>query len=394
MKKTTRFFALLLCACLLCSALPTAWAAEHSIIARGADDGSTTWTLTDDGTLTISGNGPITDTIEEETDPDGSVYTITLDCIGWQIAAAFEEQAQGLSKAETERARFDFVKTLVVEEGVTAIPDNEFDAFYPRTIVLPASMQRVGGSAINANFAESLTVNGKDTTVAGGLRIATWHKGQTPFASLDEAIDAYIAAEVELDKISMKDRLVNDLATAYAVRDSLTDEMTAPEYLAYFNETYGTDFTEPEECIRFALNALNRDFGTSYTRVEDVLTYVQDEFGGSFERDAALSEKFAELYAKVEISPRLDTIALGEENVEDQNAYQWLTVYAPSGSKAQEAAKCNSLPFRSTQEEQEEKEPTFFERMQQFFAGLKSKIETMFAMFRLSLSRLDLLHLC
>ena len=61
MKKTNKLLALLLSVLLVFSLAATAFAADSDVIANGGDGVNTTWTLTKDGTLTVSGNGPIVD---------------------------------------------------------------------------------------------------------------------------------------------------------------------------------------------------------------------------------------------------------------------------------------------------------------------------------------------
>ena len=140
MKTMKRSLAVLLSLLLTISLLPTAFAAEDTVIANGTGGEGITWTLTEGGVLTVSGNGPIVDDKQVDEDEDGSITTQTLDCIAFQLTAAFEDRTKGLSPEETERARFDFVKTLIIEEGITAIPDDEFDGVYPRSITLPSTL--------------------------------------------------------------------------------------------------------------------------------------------------------------------------------------------------------------------------------------------------------------
>ena len=118
MKHIRHFLALVLAALLLCSVLPSAFAADSKVIASGGLNGIT-WTLTEGGVLTVSGNGPITDKENYEYDENGEVSSIEkIDCIGWQVSAFFEQMTEGFGVAELERARFDFVKTLGYQ-GVT-----------------------------------------------------------------------------------------------------------------------------------------------------------------------------------------------------------------------------------------------------------------------------------
>ena len=271
MKKTNKAIALLLSVLLLLSLLPTAFAAEDTVIANGSDGHGTTWTLTKDGVLTVSGNGPIIDDVEIEYDEGGEIIsTETHDCIGWQISEVWWQQAENMSIGDGTRALFDLVKTLVIEEGVTAIPANEFDAFSPRTIILPASLETIGDYAINAQYAESLTIGNKDLAVTGKIRIAGYQNGATPFASIDEAMDAKVAYEAASAEISAKADILYDMETAYGIREGVNKDMTKKEFLAYFNETHGKNYTKLKSCINCCIKRVNRLLGTGYSSAEEI----------------------------------------------------------------------------------------------------------------------------
>lgn len=385
MKHIRHFLALVLAALLLCSVLPSAFAADSKVIASGGLNGIT-WTLTEDGDLTVSGNGPITDKENYEYDENGEVSSIEkIDCIGWQVSAFFEQMTEGFGVAELERARFDFVKTLVIEEGITAIPDDEFSDVYPRTITLPSSLETLGAAAINAKYAESLTIGSSDLPMFGGIYIPGCRDGQKPFASVDEAIDATVNAEVKIDKISRKTAFVYDLQAAYELVKGIDNGLTKKEFLAYFNETYGKSYSKLSSCINFCLKKTNKYFGTNYTSAEQVFSLVKDEFFTYLERDPALDEKIQSMYDAVDISDRIVFISFGNEECTDVTPYHWLTVKAPSGSPAEEAAKKYGLTFESTAPA---KKLTFLERIQQFFDKIKEYFETLCFMTKLQLGLL------
>ena len=173
MKKTNKLLALLLSVLLVFSLAATAFAADSDVIANGSDGVNTTWTLTKDGTLTVSGNGPIVDQDEIEYDENGEVSSINkLDCIGWQINEVWDKLTANMSAGDAARTRFDFVKTLVIEEGVTEIPSSEFSDLFPRTIVLPASLQTLGYEAVDASYCEKLTIANPNLEVFGNIKIA------------------------------------------------------------------------------------------------------------------------------------------------------------------------------------------------------------------------------
>ena len=330
-----------------CLDLPAS--AEGKVIASGDGGEGITWTLTDDGVLTVSGNGPITDKEEIEYDDDGEISCISkLDCLGWQVSAFFEQMTEGYGVAELERARFDFVKALVIEEGITAIPDDEFSGVYPRTITLPSSLETLGAAAINAKYAESLTIGSSDLPMFGGIYIPGCCDGEKPFTSVDEAIDATVDSEVKIDKISRKVAFVYDLQAAYELVKGIDNGLTKKEFLTYFNETYGKSYTKLSSCMNYCLKKTNKYFGTSYTDAEQVFNLIEDEFFTYLERDPALDAKIQSMYDAVDISDRIVFISFGNEECTEVTPYHWLTVKAPSGSPAEEAAKKYGLTFEST----------------------------------------------
>lgn len=385
MKKVNQWIALL-CAVLLCAGLlPAAFAAEDKIIAKGTGGEGITWTLTDDGILTVSGNGPITDKEEIEYNDDGEISSISkLDSISWQLDAVLEPMTKGRSVKDAAMLRYNFVKTLILEEGITSVPDNEFDTIYPRTIVLPATLQELGYAAINAQFAESVTVNGKDTIVTSGILIASYHSGAKPYASIDKALAASAAAEAKSDKISRQVSIVYDTRSAYEIKRGLNPDTTKKEFLAYFNETYGKSYTKLTQCISYGLKRINKIFGTDFSSIQEVFIEVKQEDGSiSLELNQQIEEKIWAMYDANDISPRLDTGYIGEIDLNgDQKAYTWLTVSGPSGSDAEEAAKASGLPFHATTAPEK---PTLLQRVRQFFEQLQAKIETMLFLLKLSL---------
>ena len=205
MKKTTRLLALLLSLLMVLSLTATAFAADDPVIASGGDGVNAKWTLTEGGVLTVSGNGPIVDEEEIEYDEDGEISSISkLDCIGWQISAVWDKLAENMSAGDAARTRFDYVKTLVIEEGITEIPDGEFDSFCPRTIRLPLSLQKLGSEAINARYCESLTIPNPELQIFAQIPVAGYSKDAKPFSSIDDAIDGQVAFETKTNELSQK----------------------------------------------------------------------------------------------------------------------------------------------------------------------------------------------
>lgn len=348
MKQMKKGVALLLALLLAFTAVPTAFAADDDVIVTGDGGEGITWTLTEGGVLTVSGSGPIVDDINVEIDEEGYESSEMLDCIGWQLDRVLEARTENMSAAEAARARFDLVKELVIEEGITAIPGDEFSEFYPRSITLPATLTELGYSAVNASFAETLTVQNKNLVILGGAILAGHRKDAATYDSIEEAIAAKVAYETQLDEIEKKTYAVYDLGAAYEMQHGVDNGLTEEEFFTNFNEYYGTDFTSLDECIAFCIEHINADFGTQYAEADEVYTLVETEDGSYAERVEELDGKVTELYEAADIEDSLCRAYLGEEGDEDVAVYPWLTVYGPAGSGAEEAAATSGVPFEAT----------------------------------------------
>lgn len=365
-KKTVAIFLALL---LSIAVMPSAFAADNGVIASGEAGEGITWTLTWSGVLTVSGNGPIQDKTETEYGEDGLGETQKLDCIGWQLDSVIEELSENMIADEAIRLRYELVKELVIEEGITEIPEGEFEYTYPRSITLPSTLESIGYSAVNASFAQSLNVNSKTLELADGIVISSYQKDAEPFASLDEAFEARIESEIEQEKIGVKLNAVYNLSMIFELSNGIDNGMDPDEFLAELNETYGEDKSNTDEYIPVLISLINNDFGTSYTSIDEIFTVAKDEDEVDIvERDPELESIVNEMYSNADLGDRLATDFLGTEN-EESVSYQWLSVSAPSGSKAQEAAKISKVPFNPTT--QEEKDDSFLGKVKAFLVKVK-----------------------
>ena len=389
MKKTNKLLALLLSVLLVFSLTTTAFAADSDVIANGGDGVNTTWTLTKDGTLTVSGNGPIVDKEEIEYDETGEVSSISkLDCIGWQINEVWDKLTAKMSAGDAARTRFDFVKTLIIEEGVTEIPSSEFSDLFPRTIVLPASLQTLGYEAVDARYCEKLTITNPKLEVFGNIKIAAYAKGQTPYASIDEAIDASVAYDTASAELSAKLDILYELEAGYAIYKGVPVDVTKAAYLQDFNRAHGTKYTTVKDCILYCIKQVNAIFGTNYTKAAQIVEIVSFDDEKFVQRKQEISDKIDALYEAISIEGRMEDDYLGSHGYEDVTAYQWLTVYAPAGTEAEESCKISGVPFVSTTPVDHSplgKIKAFFAKVKAFFEDIIAKLTAPFQMAKLIL---------
>lgn len=388
MKKTTRLLALLLSLLMVLSLTATAFAADDPVIASGGDGVNAKWTLTEGGVLTVSGNGPIVDEEEIEYDEDGEISSISkLDCIGWQISAVWDKVTENMPVADAARERFDFVKTIVIEEGITEIPDGEFDSFCPRTIRLPLSLQKLGSDAINARYCESLTIPNPELQIFAQIPVAGYSKDAKPYSSIDDAIDEQVAFEAKIAEISAKADILLYLETGYAIYKKVPTDVTKAEYLKDFNAVYGTKYTTVKDCILYCIKQVNALLGTNYTKAAQIVEIVSFDDEKFVQRKQEIYDKVDALYAPYSTEGRIDTIYLGSYD-ENLTAYQWLTVYAPAGSDAEESCKVNGVPFVSTTPIDNSplgKIKAFFAKVKAFFEQIIAKLTAPFNTLKLIL---------
>ena len=167
----------------------------------------------------------------------------------------------------------------------------------------------------------------------------------------------------------------------------MNTDTTKKEFLAYFNETHGKTYKTLKSCIKCCITRVNRLFGTSYTAAEEIVEIVDFDGMKVVQRKDEIYEKANLLYDKIDIQDRMDTIYLGSID-ENLNAYQWLTVYAPAGTDAEEACKRSGVPFVSTTPVDNSplgKIKAFFAKVKAFFEDIIAKIAAPFQLAKLVL---------
>ena len=357
-----------------------AFAAGEDIIASGTGGEGITWAITKDGVMTVSGTGPITDETEIEYYDDDSYSVNTLDSISMQLSSFVDESTEGFTTEQTERFRYGLVRELIIEEGITAIPDNEFEGVYPRSVSLPASLQSIGFSAIRGEFAEKLTVAG-NTDINCSIAVSGHTADAEPYKSAEEALEAKIANLVQIEEISVKTGVVYDLGLLVEIRAGIYTEITEQDFLANINDAYGTAFENTDDCAAFLIGKINEVLSTEYKSADEIFSIEEDEEAGiSYSvMDPDAEQKMFDLYEQNSIEDRLTPVTLTTDGDENYEIYDWLTVYAPEGSGAQKAADSNGLPFVAIAGPEEEEDTSFLVRVKNFFIRLFNKIVDFFS---------------
>lgn len=101
--------------------------AENNIIASGNCGDNITWTIDNEGELHLSGSGPMYD---------------------YYVLYGSSDQNTGLFSPEWFGT--NFVKTLVIDEGITTVGREAFDALSNLTSVsFPSTLERIGEHAFS-----------------------------------------------------------------------------------------------------------------------------------------------------------------------------------------------------------------------------------------------------
>ena len=347
MKSLQKTLSLLLAALLIAASFVGAHAAggDGRVLLSGTAGSGIVWTLTDDGTLTVSGRGPVKDEVEYEYDDNGEVISSqTLSSIAFTLSEYFDEHTQGMDVAAAERFRFDMVREIVIEEGVTAIPDSEFDGYYPRKVSLPASLTELGYKAFDASFAEEVVIR-SDSLQFAQFTIAAYGAGAEPYADIDDAIEGYISrltAEEQFWKDTMPIFALREL---FSIENGLTEatEEEIADTVAYYNGELGTQAATADELGAVALEMVNRRFGTDFADKNEAFSIMESEWGAEIVWSATLSAAYEAASATDGEDGRLIAATLGEKFTEGEKAYGWLKVVAPADSAVEEACKTTGV---------------------------------------------------
>ena len=330
-----------------------AFAAGDDVILSGSAGETVTWTLTEDGVLTVTGTGPIEDETEVDYYNDGTSCTSTLDSIGMTFARYFDEQVEGLTAVEAEQLRFALVREIVVEEGITEIPFDEFFGMYPTKVTLPSTLERMGYDAFNLLFAEEITVNSV-TLYDLPIHVPAYESDAEPYESLSAAKEDYlekVAAQeaFDFDMIAF-DVLYNCACVQMLPEEAYWPEMTneeKQEMLDLYNRSLGAQETELEALAPIALRKLNELFGTDYTSFEDIFTaQTNDDGDHALVTDPELQDQIDAKNDELYDNSRLTVKSL-EGEYDPCIVYGWFTVTAPAGGNIEANCKASGVSFHA-----------------------------------------------
>lgn len=181
--KMSRLFAGITVLCLLigCVAGSVVVSANSNVVAEGTCGQGVTWVLTEDGTLTVSGNGAMDDYPGSDFRPwvnfDGQIYSVVINDGVTRVGAKAFSNVWNLTSIKignnvTEIGNSAFmncqeVTTLQLGKNVKTIGDAAFLAFWKLTsLELPEGLTSIGMSAFSGGAMRTVTMPASVTSIA------------------------------------------------------------------------------------------------------------------------------------------------------------------------------------------------------------------------------------
>lgn len=222
MKNKKRMASLLLAGCMAISAMPVAFAAnteqpavvsdEEQKPTSGTCGEQVTWSLSEDGTLTISGTGEMENYSDDNESPWKDFNKQVKRIVVEQGVTSIGDRAFSYSKQ---------LKSIAIPEGVTRIGENSFwNCENLETVTLPDSLEEIGESA----FANC----GKLQKIVLPKHVKTL--GETVFWRC----------------FALTDFVVDSENTVFSAKDGVLFDKTGTKLLAYPEGNARTSYTIPE----------------------------------------------------------------------------------------------------------------------------------------------------
>lgn len=223
MKKTLSVFLSLVLALTALGVFGGAANAQETVLAEGTCGDNISWKITDDGALILSGSGklkPLQREVEYDMiiEEDGEEYvehvvemqsyypwedaffTVCSAHFGYPDVDSFYE---AVDAGEEEYEAFDryyyfLTKSIIIEEGITAVPENAFYSYMPEVISLPSSLKNVGESAFDCSFSSQIILNNPRLNLNGAISLNGYTGDEAPFASREEAVECIITGNIDV----------------------------------------------------------------------------------------------------------------------------------------------------------------------------------------------------
>ncbi len=359
---------------------------EPEVLLSG-EYGTITWSLTDDGTLTVGGTGAI-EPLHRDDEEQTPYYP-------WEDALANELGFQTLDEAMEQMPYNSFLsiilevfQNLVIEEGITSIADEAFGDFAFKSITLSSTVESLGEHAIFAPIAESIIVlNPEFSFEDNDIGIMGYLGEESAFSSPDDLL-AWILSLSPTEGVepggepnSLWEQYEAYFQLSVAIYSILYDEDNTGYidfYVSYIMDQakqYGIDAESFADLTEIVLGQINTALGTNFTDYDQLWQESTNEEGQStIDMTPALQKAYiTAMYGEMGGTPEnyalMDTEAilvnLGQElygykmiGTTDEETgefvpepagpvtvYPWLTVYGYEGSTAQAAAEASGVNF-------------------------------------------------
>ena len=400
------------------SALATVSFAADGIAAYGPCGDNINWSYAD-GTLTLSGQGVLQPQIVQfpldnlNFQPQTGAFTTetkTLNARSFPWYPALEDQLAkkygyadaptlkhalnaGVLDAKTYyRELYQIIRSIVIEEGITSIPEAAFSVslaipYLPRTIYLPATLTDLDDDALNAGMAQKIVISNPSLALRHSITLAGFTDANaapaTPDALMNtDAMAASKNAETAVyllnvllalnEQLAQRDlriaeaeQIENEKARAAALAEIQNEES---EQTALANRYFLTRSATADGTVKELLARVNTKLGLSLKNVQEIGAYtpaVFDEEGtlvsaAQTEFSPAVAEKIAAMQsaaAALVNAPAAYSFVLGEapqavvsdgaggQTVVALTSAPWVTIYGAQNSTAQTAAAVSKVKF-------------------------------------------------
>ena len=415
LKKTISVFLVVLVMLSALAVLPTVSFAVPAVVGSGSCGTQATWTLTDDGTLTISGKGAVSWPMTEEVYNEETGETETRDLpVPWDAAldslicsrlgyASMEDANAALERGDLKLGDFFYtqmrsIRAVMIEEGITSIPDNSFLSYDPVIISLPSTMQTLPEHAFSYVLLKDLYLHNPDMDTSS-IEVFAAH-GETTIKSYEQWADYFTASFVlfSVQMMWLYSAFDSSLDAAFEPYSTVLSLVSALRLL-YDNELNAAEnYKTQVECLGVSEEAAAGEQRQALSvAVEDAHNILRDErfadlreiqeigalkeairtkINGYLQKDFSLEEMFdrkesqlwiSETYAETHydlensdalkdavegllyVTPKetveTKTVKLGETT--EDAPFPWITIHAERDSAVQAAAERTGVRFVS-----------------------------------------------